>query len=217
MSGYDEQGVSTNNIPRLYGQENYIKWKVLFETEVCYNELDMWNSIKNGPYVPNGTNANQVVEARMRKVDDRALAMLKLGLPWEILTKVAHHATTKAMYDAILEMFEGNSELKKIKNERLKQQLDRFKYKDGERLKSVLERYLAIVNEIRTTDYVVTDLDLTIKLLSSLSKEWYTASKFIRQKPNYEELKLDDVVCFLQAAEIEMIENEMIIEDKPCF
>ncbi|XP_076898266.1 uncharacterized protein LOC143551801 [Bidens hawaiensis] len=216
MSGYEEQEVLTNKIPRLYGQENYIKWKVLFEAPVCYNDVEMWNSIKNGPYVPEGTN-KQLVEVRMREVDDKALAMLKLGLSWENLTKVVHHTTAKAMYDAILEMFEGNSELKKIKIERLKQQLDRFKYKYGERLKLVLERFLTIMNEIRITNYVVTDADLNTKLLSSMSKEWYTASKFIRQKPNYDALKLDDVIFFLQAAEIEMIENEMIKEDKPCF
>lgn len=90
-------------------------------------------------------------------------------------------------------MFKSNPELKKIKKERLKQQLDRFKYKDGERLKSVLERFLAIVNEIRTTDYVETDLNT--KLLSSPSKEWYTTSKFIIQNRNYETLK-EDKPCF---------------------
>ncbi|XP_076931020.1 uncharacterized protein LOC143596024 [Bidens hawaiensis] len=215
MSGYEEQEVSNDKIPRLYGQENFIKWKVLFEAVVCYNDVEMWTSIKNRPYVSEGANNTPTVAARMKKVDDRALAMLKLGLSWEILTKVAHHQTAKAMYDSILEMFEGNTELKNIKKERLKQQLDRFKYKDRERQKSVLERFLAIVNEIRTTDYVVSDYDLNTKLLSSLSKEWYTASKFITQKPNYDTLILDDVICFLQAAEIEMIENEMIREDKP--
>ncbi|XP_076916927.1 uncharacterized protein LOC143576790 [Bidens hawaiensis] len=166
MSGYDEQELSTNKIPRLYGQENYIKWKVLFKAAVCYNDVEMWTSIKNGPYVVDGTN-NPNVEARMKKVDDRALAMLKLGLSLEILTKLAHHTTAKAMYDALLEMFEGNTELKNIKKERLKQQLDQLKYKDGERLKSILERFLTIVNEIRTTDYVVTDSNLNTMLLSS--------------------------------------------------
>ncbi|XP_076939407.1 uncharacterized protein LOC143608103 [Bidens hawaiensis] len=218
MSGFEEQEVSTNKIPMLNGQENYVKWKVLFEVAVCYNDVDMWNFIKNGPYVAETvTNANQAVSERMRKMDDRALAMIKLGLSGEILTKVAHHTTAKAMYEAILEMFEGNSELKKIKKARLKQQLERFKYKEGERLKSILERYLAIVNELRTTNYVMTDSDLNSKLLSLLPKEWYIASKFIIQKPNFEELKLDDVICFLQAAKIEMIENEMIKEEIPCF
>lgn len=65
----------------------------------------MWKSIKNGPYTPEGTSTGvggQDIEARMRKVDDRALAMLKLGLSREILTKVSHHKTAKEMYDAIL-------------------------------------------------------------------------------------------------------------------
>ncbi|XP_076941100.1 uncharacterized protein LOC143610525 [Bidens hawaiensis] len=221
MSGYEEQEVSTNNIPRLYGQENFTKWKVLFEAAVCYNDVDMWKSIKEGPQgiEEDGANptATAAVRERMRKVDDKALAMLKLALSWEILTKVAHHTTAKKMYDAILEMFEGNTELKNIKKQRLKQQLERFKYKDGERLKSILERFLAIVNDLRTTDYVMTDFDLNTKLLNSMPKEWYTTCKFILQKPNFNDLKLDDVVCFLQAAEIEMIENEMIKEEKPCF
>ncbi|XP_076926732.1 uncharacterized protein LOC143590016 [Bidens hawaiensis] len=63
----------------------------------------------------------------------------------------------------------------------------------------------------------MTDFDLNTKLLNSMPKEWYTACKFILQKQNFNELKLDDVVCFLQAAELEMIENEMIKEDKPSF
>ena len=82
---------------------------------------------------------------------------------------------------------------------------------------SFLERFFSIVNEIRTTDLVVTDLELNNKLLSSMPKEWYTACKFILTKPNYKELKLDDVVCFLQASEIEMIDNEMIKDESPSF
>lgn len=121
------------------------------------------------------------------------------------------------MYDAILEMFEGNVELKNIKKQRLKQQLERLKFKDGERLKSILERSLAIVNDLRTTCYVMTDFHLNTKLLNSIPKEWYTACKFILTKHNFNELKVDGVVWFLQAAELEMIENEMIKEERPCF
>ncbi|XP_076905895.1 uncharacterized protein LOC143561802 [Bidens hawaiensis] len=205
MFGFEEQELSTNKIPRLYRQENVIKWNVLFEATMCYNDMDMWNSIKNGPYVHEGANPNQDVVDITRKIDDKALAMIKLGLSWDILTKVAHHTTANAMYDAILEMFDGNTELKNIKKQTIKQQLERFKCKDGEKLKSLLERFLAIVHDLRTTDYVMTDSDLNTKLLSSLPKEWYTTSKFIIQKANFERLKLDDVIYFLQAAE------------KPCF
>lgn len=35
------------------------------------------------------------------------------------------------MYDVVLDMFEGNVELNKIKDDRLKQKLDRFKFKLG--------------------------------------------------------------------------------------
>ncbi|XP_076897574.1 uncharacterized protein LOC143550908 [Bidens hawaiensis] len=218
MSGVvDEQEASTNKIPRLIGQENYIKWKIMFEAAVCYNDVEMWNSIKNGPYTPNGTNNNQSIERQMRKKDDKALSMLKLGLSWEILTSVVHHTTTEAMFDVIVEMFEGNTELKDFKKDILVQQLDRFKFKERESLKSVLHRFVAIVNEIRTTDLAITDFDLNKMLLSYFSGEWYTASKFIKEKLNFPTFKLNDVICFLQAAEHEMIENNMIKEDKPSF
>ena len=61
MAAHEEQEVSTNKIPRLYGQDNFTKWKVLFEAAVCYNDVDMWNSIKNGPQaavVVEGANPN---------------------------------------------------------------------------------------------------------------------------------------------------------------
>ncbi|XP_076941573.1 uncharacterized protein LOC143611196 [Bidens hawaiensis] len=212
----DELEASTNKIPRLIGQDNYIKWKIMFEASVCYNDVEMWNSIKNGPYVLDDTNNNQTVERQMRKKDDKALSMLKLGMSYEILTSVANHTTAKAMFDAIVEMFEGSTKLKDIKD-RPKQQLDRFKFKEGERLNSVLHRFVAIVNEIRTTNLAITNFDLNNKLLSSLSGEWYTASKFIKEKVNFLTFKLDDVICFLQADEHEMIENSMIKEDKPNF
>lgn len=50
------------------------------------------------------------------------------------------------MYDAVIIMFEGNIELKEIKKDRLKQQLDMFEFKRKE-IKS-----FTIVNEIKTTD-----------------------------------------------------------------
>ncbi|XP_076939520.1 uncharacterized protein LOC143608350 [Bidens hawaiensis] len=153
----------------------------------------------------------------MKKRDDKALSMLKLGLFWEILTSVNHHKPAKELYDAAIDMFEGNTELRDIKKDRLKQQLDCFKFKEGERLKSVLQRFMTIVNEIRTTDLQISDFELNKKLLSSLSGEWYTASKFIKEKAKFPNFKLDDVIAFLKAAEQEMIENNMIREEKSSF
>ncbi|XP_076930055.1 uncharacterized protein LOC143594690 [Bidens hawaiensis] len=214
----DDQEMSTNKIPRLLGQENYIKWKVLFEATVNYNDTELWSSIRDGPYVPTESSGNnQAVERQMKKRDDKALSMLKLGLSWEILTSVNHHTNAKDMYNVAIEMFEGKVELRDIKKDRLKQQLDRFKFKLGERLKSVLQRFMTIVNEIRTTDMHISDFELNKKLLSSLSGEWYTSSKFIKEKVNFPNFKLDDVISFLQAAKYEMIENNMIREEKPSF
>ncbi|XP_076937317.1 uncharacterized protein LOC143604845 [Bidens hawaiensis] len=214
----DEEEVSTNKIPRLLGQENYIKWKVLFEAAVNYNDTELWNYIRDVPYVANDiTRNNQMLERQMKKRDDKPLSMLKLGLSWEILTSVNHHTNAKAMYDVVAEMFEGNVELRDIKKDRLKQHLDRFKFKDSERLKSVLQRFMAIVNEIRTIDLQISNFGLNKKLLTSLFGEWYTASKFIREKANFPNFKLDDVTCFLQAVEHEMIEKHMINEEKPSF
>ncbi|XP_076952098.1 uncharacterized protein LOC143625722 [Bidens hawaiensis] len=113
--------------------------KVLFEAAINYNDPELWTSITDGNYVPStAPNNNATIELKMKKRDDKALSMLKLGLFWEILKTVNHHRTAKEMYEAVVDMFEGNIELKNIKKDRLKQQLDRFKFKDGERLKSVL-------------------------------------------------------------------------------
>ncbi|XP_076894661.1 uncharacterized protein LOC143547019 [Bidens hawaiensis] len=186
----DDQEVSTNKIPRLIGEENFIRWKVLFEVAVNYNNPELWNSIKDGQYIPSLAAKNSAtIESKMNKRDDKALLMLKLGLSWEILTSVNHHKTSKEMYDAVIDMFEGNTELRDIKKDRLKQQLDRFKFKEGERLKSVLQRFMTIVNEIRTTDLQISDFELNKKLLSSLSGEWYIASKFIKEKVDFPNFK----------------------------
>ncbi|XP_076922321.1 uncharacterized protein LOC143584052 [Bidens hawaiensis] len=214
----DDQEVSTNKIPRLLGQENYISWKVLFEASVNYNDTKLWCSIKDGPYIPSqATGNNATIERQMKKRDEKALSMLKIDLSWEILTSVNHYTKAKDMYNAFVEMFEGNVELRDIKKDRLKQQHDRFKFKEGERLKSVLQRFMTIVNEIRTTDMQISDFELNKKLLSSLSGEWYTARKFIKEKVSFPNFKLDDVISFLQASEHEMIENHMIREEKPRF
>ncbi|XP_076952966.1 uncharacterized protein LOC143626923 [Bidens hawaiensis] len=214
----DDQEVSTNKIPRLIGHEHFIKWKVLFEAAVNYNDPELWNSIQDGQYIPSlVANNNATIELKMKKRDDKALSMLKLGLSWEILTSVNHHKTAKEMYDAVIDMFEGNTELRDIKKDRLKQEFDRFKFKEGDRLKSVLKRFMTIVNEIRTTDLLILDFELNKKLLSSLFGEWYTASKFIKEKASFPNFKLDDVIEFLKAAEHEMIENHIIREEKPSF
>ncbi|XP_076949135.1 uncharacterized protein LOC143621664 [Bidens hawaiensis] len=134
-------------------------------------------AITEGNYTPSAApNNSAVVDLRMKKRDDKALSMLKLGLSWEILTTVNHQKNAKDMYDAVIEMFEGNTELRDIKKDRLKQQLDRFKFKEGESLKLVLQRFMTIVNEIRTTNLQISDFELNKKLLSSLSGKWYTAS-----------------------------------------
>ncbi|XP_076949764.1 uncharacterized protein LOC143622531 [Bidens hawaiensis] len=214
----DDQEVSTNKIPVLIGQENFIRWKVLFEAAVNYNDPELWNSIRDGQYIPSlAANNNATIESKVKKRDDKALSMLKLGLSWEILTSVNNQNTAKKMCDAVIDMFEGNTKLRDIKKDRLKQQLDRFKFKEGERLKSVLQRFMTIFNEIRTTDLQISDFELNKKLLSSLSDEWYTASKFIKENVNFPNFKLDDVLAFLKAVEHEMIENNMIREEKPSF
>ncbi|XP_076946905.1 uncharacterized protein LOC143618679 [Bidens hawaiensis] len=170
----EDKEVSTNKIPRLLGQENYIKSKVLFEAAVNYNDPELWTSITEGNYVPStATNNSATIELKMKKRDDNALSMLKIGLSWEILTTINHHKTSKDMYDAVIDMFKSNTEPRDIKKDRLKQQLDRFKFKDGERLKSVLQRFTVIVNDIRTADQQISNFELNKKLMSSLSGEWH--------------------------------------------
>lgn len=89
----------------------------------------------------------------------------------EILTGVQHHTITKAIYDVVIDMFEGNVELKEIKKDRLKQHINMFKFIHSERLNFVLQRFVAIVNDIRTTNFPITSNDLNEKLPSSLSRE----------------------------------------------
>lgn len=193
----NDQEVSTNKIPRLLGQD--VKWKVLFEAAINHNDTKLWASIKEGPYVPIASpNTNQAVDRQMKKRDDKALSMSN----WVCLGKYSQVSTTtlqkKGMHDAVVEMFEENTELKDIKKNRLKQQLDRFKFKEGERLNSVLQTFIAIVNEIRTTYLQIFWLKHEVVII--LSGEWYTTSKFIKEKANFPNFKLDDVISFLQAA-----------------
>lgn len=106
----------------MVGQSNYIK--VMFEAVVSYNDADVWLSIKEGSYIPAaGQTANKVAKRIMKIRYDKALSMLKLGLLWEILTSVRHHTSAKSMYDAVIDMFEGNVEQREIKKDMLKHYL----------------------------------------------------------------------------------------------
>ena len=187
-----------------------------FENFITFNEPELWYSIIEGPYMPESipTNdraqyANKPIplrgvemtaeEKKMVKMDLRAYASLTLALPMEVLMCVKDYKTAKSLWDHLEIMFAGNNEIKKMKKDTLKYQFETFKHSQGETVTQQIQRFVQLVNELKTYEIKIDTYDLNKKLLHNLPESWKHNVSLIKNTKDIEMVKVDDIIAKVES------------------
>ncbi|GJT68693.1 hypothetical protein Tco_1020173 [Tanacetum coccineum] len=149
----------------------------------------LWDVIENGnsfkPVPQTTTNANgssttlipgpvTTEEKAQKKNDVKARSMLLMALPNEHLMTFNQYKDAQTLFAAIQTRFGGNEATKKTQKTLLKQMYENFSAPSAESLDSIFNRLQKIVCQLAILDENISQEDLNLKFLRSLSSEWNT-------------------------------------------
>ncbi|TLX69321.1 hypothetical protein E9993_23050, partial [Labilibacter sediminis] len=152
-------GTSTR-IPRLYDADGFDEWKWRFPQFIKRTEPKMWRSFVRGPTritLPRGEkepidaplkdkDVGEYTEEDWEKVeaDDKAFATITMALAPDIAQGFRQYTTAKSLWEALLEVYEGNEDMKESRQDSLRQKFNLFNHILGETLEAQLQRFTTL-------------------------------------------------------------------------
>ncbi|GJX84202.1 hypothetical protein Tco_0334976 [Tanacetum coccineum] len=128
-----------------------------------------------------------------------------MALPNEHQLKFNSYNNAKSLMEAIEKRFGGNKESKKVQKTLLKQQYENFNGKSSEGLDQIYDRLQNLISQLEIHGETISQEDMNLKLLRSLSSEWKTHTLIWRNKPDLETLSMDDLYNNLKIYEAEVM------------
>nr|GEW17284.1 hypothetical protein [Tanacetum cinerariifolium] len=147
-----------------------------------------------------------IIEEKLaRKNELKARGTLLMALPNEHQLMFNSYKTAKSLMEAIEKRFGGNKESKKVHKTLLKQQYENFNGTSSEGLDQIYDRLQKLISQLEIHGETISQEDLNLNLLRSLSSEWKTHTLIWRNKPDLETLSMDDLYNNLKIYEAEVM------------
>nr|GEZ03201.1 ribonuclease H-like domain-containing protein [Tanacetum cinerariifolium] len=118
--------------------------------------------------------------------------MLLMALPNEHLMTFSQYKDAKSLFAAIGTRFGGNEATKKTQKTHLKQMYENFSAPSTKSLDSIFNRLQKIISQLTVLGEFISQEDLNLKFLRSLSFKWNTHVVFWRNKPDLDTMSIDD-------------------------
>ncbi|GJU55909.1 reverse transcriptase domain-containing protein [Tanacetum coccineum] len=134
-----------------------------------------------------------IAEQKLAKKNElKARGTLLMALPNEHQLKFNTYKSAKTLMEAIEKRFRGNKESKKVQKTLLKQQYENFIGKSSEGLDQIYDWLQKLISQLEIHGETISQEDVNMKLLRSLPSEWKTHTLIWRNKPDLEDLSIDD-------------------------
>ncbi|GJX24770.1 hypothetical protein Tco_0231066 [Tanacetum coccineum] len=213
MESVSAQVVAAAKLPVLNLSE-FELWKMRIEQYFLMTDYALWEVILNGDS-PLPTRTVDGVETSVppttaeqklaRKNELKARGTLLMALPNEHQLKFNTYKSAKTLMEAIEKRFGGNKESKKVQKTLLKQQYENFNGKSSEGLDQIYDRLQKLISQLEIHGETISQEDVNLKLLRSLPSEWKTHTLIWRNKPDLEDLSMDDLYNNLKIYEAEIM------------
>ncbi|GJX64064.1 hypothetical protein Tco_0298407 [Tanacetum coccineum] len=187
-------------------------WKLRIEQYFQVQDYALWDVIENGnsfkPAAQTTTNADgssttlipgpvTADEKTQKKNDVKARSMLLMALPNEHLPTFNQYKDAKTLFAAIQTRFGGNDVTKKTQKTLLKQMYENFSAPSTKSLDSIFNRLQKIVSQLAILGENISQKDLNLKFLRSLSSEWNTHVEVWRNKPDLNTMSFDGLLIIM--------------------
>ncbi|GJX96475.1 ribonuclease H-like domain-containing protein [Tanacetum coccineum] len=135
---------------------------------------------------------------------ERVKSILLLAIPDEYLLKFHNVADAKSLWEAIKSRFGGNEESKKMQKNVLKHQFENFSTASNESLDKAYDRFQKLISQLEVHGAPISKEDINQKFLRSLPPSWNQIALIMRNKPDIDEIDIDDLYNNLRVYEDEM-------------
>ncbi|XVF37301.1 hypothetical protein REPUB_Repub19eG0134400 [Reevesia pubescens] len=212
------EGHATNR-PPLFDGTNYQFWSTRIAVYIQACDMDMWDVIMEGPFIPTKKNeANEVVpkpksewtadDKAKVQINFKAINTLHCALNLAEFNRISTCNNAKEIWDKLKVTHEGTSQVKESKITLLSHQYEMFKMQPGKDITAMFDRFTNIANKLKQLGKEIPENELVKKLLRSLPKSWKPKVIAIKEAKNLNIISLDEVCGSLLTHEQEMKEDE---------
>ncbi|GJV33999.1 hypothetical protein Tco_1394399 [Tanacetum coccineum] len=157
---------------------------------------------QSGPSTPPVPKTTKQLTAKRNQ--ERVKSILLLAIPDEYLLKFHNVADAKSLWEAIKSRFGGNEESKKMQKNVLKHQFENFTTTSNESLDKAYDRFQKLISQLEVHGAPISKEDINQKFLRSLPPSWNQIALIMRNKPDIDEIDIDDLYNNLRVYEDEM-------------
>ena len=204
---------SNNRIPRLSSAAGFQEWKYRFEKHIRTREPKLWRVIvrgnrqikcqdSEGNEVPKNTQDYTEEDFLIMEEDEQALGYITQGLTPEISQCFREITDAKTLWNALIDMYEGNTEMKESRKEMLNNKFNTFNYIVGESLDDQIQRFVTLITEMKSNKIENTNGVINKKLLNSLPRNWDMNVGLIKSTKNLDNLNLTEMVSVIKSHEM---------------
>lgn len=138
-------------------------------------------------------------EEKLKK--DKALTCIHSCLADDIFTSIMHLDSPKAVWDKLMETFEGDERVKASKVLTLKREFELQKMKDDELVKDYSARLMKLVNQIRLHGENLPDQKVVEKIMVSVPQKFEAKISAIEESCDLQRLTISELISKLYAQE----------------
>ncbi|KAK1421848.1 hypothetical protein QVD17_24520 [Tagetes erecta] len=211
---------SDNRVPRLVNRADFKNWTIRLKHHLCSIDNDLWKSIDKGPHIPTQTAPDSAStytkdstkpypednlsaeDLRKVKNDSKAYSLMCKGLPLQVLSRLDAYQTGYTLFKALKSICEGGEQLRSLKKQKLKRQLELFEHIAGESVHQMMNRFVHLTTEM-TNVGAKTDLqDLNDRLLCGLPSSWKQTVTLLKHTEKFP-MDLDLLIAKIEEVEID--------------
>ncbi|GJS38251.1 hypothetical protein Tco_0563294 [Tanacetum coccineum] len=205
-------------------QDNYLKEQTLYKLKVkiysvndptsgiraCVETLNKKNSIRRVDQLEKHCSFLLPPSIRLAKklavkgIQERVKSILLLAILDEYLLKFHNVSDAKSLWAEIKSRFGGNEESKKMQKNVLKHLFENFTTASNESLDKAYDRFQKLISQLEVHSAPISKEDINQKFLRSLPPSWNQIALIMRNKPDIDEIDIDDLYNNLKVYEDEM-------------
>ncbi|MGS7221172.1 hypothetical protein ACQ7OT_11535, partial [Micrococcus luteus] len=168
-------------------------------TQTAPDSASTYTKDSTEPYPEDNLSAEDL---RKVKNDSKAYSLMCKGLPLQVLSRLDAYQTGYTLFKALKSICEGGEQLRSLKKQKLKRQLELFEHIAGESVHQMMNRFVHLTTEM-TNVGAKTDLqDLNDRLLCALPSSWKQTMTLLKHTEKFP-MDLDLLIAKIEEVEID--------------
>ena len=108
------------------------------------------------------------------------------------------YKSSKALWEALIEVYEGNEDMKQSRQDLLRQRFNMSNHVLGETLEVQLQRFITLNTEMSIARIMLSRSEINKKLINSLPRKWDINVYVIKKTKDLSKLSLAEVMAIIK-------------------